>query len=149
MSDAKAVRQFLTDFLSKEDSTLSHDDLLKLMEQRGRACCHALEFRQKLISDSQGNVDKLVELMGKIVGSENCRREGDRVTLIYPAGRCVCGWNPQRPISRNDPYCDCSAANNRLLFEAVAGKSVNVTVAESPRRGGAHCRFIVQLGLQA
>ncbi len=146
MSDASAVRQFLTDFLSAEDATLDHDALLKLMQQRGRACCRALEFRQKLIEESHGSVDRLVELMGKIVGAENCRREGNTVTLIYPAGKCVCGWNPQRPVSPDDPYCDCSAANNQLLFETVSGKPVNVKVAESPRRGGLHCRFIIHLG---
>jgi hypothetical protein len=145
MSDASAVRQFLTDFLSAEDATLDHDALLKLMQQRGRACCRALDFRQKLIEESHGSVDKLVELMGKIVGAENCRREGDTVTLIYPTGKCVCGWNPQRPVSPHDPYCDCSAANNQLLFETVSGNPVNVKVAESPRRGGSHCRFIIHL----
>ncbi|MDR3735107.1 MAG: hypothetical protein P4L10_06155 [Acidobacteriaceae bacterium] len=145
-SDAKAVRQFLTNFLSKEDATLNQDALFKLMQQRGRACCHALEFRQKLIADSQGNLDNLIELMGKIVGPENCQRKGDFVTLIYPAGKCVCGWNPQRPVSPHDPYCDCSAANNQMLFKTVTGRPVEVKVAESPRRGGAHCRFILHLG---
>lgn len=145
MSDAGAVRQFLTDFLSAEDATLDRDALHKLMQQRGRACCRNLEFRQKLLVDSQGSMDKLVELMGKIVGQENCRREGNTVTLIYPAGKCVCGWNPKRPVNPNDPYCDCSAANNQLLFETVNGKPVTVKVAESPRRGGAHCKFIIQL----
>lgn len=146
MSDNSAVRQFLTDFLSEEDATLDHDALLKLMKQRGRACCRSLEFRQKLIDDSHGSLDNLVELMGKIVGAENCRREGNTVILIYPVSKCVCGWNPQRPTDPNDPYCNCSAANNQLLFETVSGKTVNVNVAESPRRGGAHCRFIIHLG---
>jgi hypothetical protein len=145
MADAAAVRKFLTEFLSHEDSSLDHDALLKLMKQRGRACCRALDFRQKLIADSNGSMDKLVELMGKIVGEENCRREGNVVTLIYPAGKCVCGWNPERPTSPTDPYCDCSAANNQLLFETVGGKPVSVKVAESPRRGGARCTFQIHL----
>jgi len=146
MSDAKAVRQFLTDFLSEEDATLDHNALFKLMQERGRACCRALDFRQKMLEESQGSVDKLVELMGKVVGAENCRREADTVTLIYPVDKCVCGWNPKRPVDPKDPYCDCSAANNQLLFETVSGKPVKVKVAESPRRGGVHCRFIIQLG---
>ncbi len=146
MSDANAVRLFLSEFLSEEDATLDHATLLKLMQRRGRACCRALDFRQKLIADSHGSVDKLVELMGKIVGGENCTRSGDTVTLIYPVSKCVCGWNPQRPVNPKDPYCDCSAANNQLLFETVSAKPVSVKVAESPRRGGAHCRFIIQLG---
>lgn len=146
MSDAAAVRKFLTNFLSEEDSSLDHSALLKLMEQRGRACCRALEFRQKLIEDSNGSTDKLVELMGKIVGAENCRREGDKVTLVYPTGECVCGWNPKRPVTPDDPYCNCSAANNRMLFETVSGKPVSVKVVESPRRGGTTCRFMIHLG---
>jgi hypothetical protein len=66
--------------------------------------------------------------------------------LIYPAGKCVCGWSPQREPSADDPYCDCSKANNQLLFETVAGRPVRVKMAESPRRGGAHCRFLIYLG---
>jgi len=146
MSDAGAVRQFLSDFLQKEEANLSHDTLLKLMQERGRACCRNLQFRQKLIDDSQGNTDKLVELMGKIVGPENCRREGDRITLIYPVAKCVCGWSPQRPPTPDDPYCNCSAANNQLLFETVSGRPVTVKVLESPRRGGTHCRFDIRIG---
>ena len=146
MSDASAVRQFLSDFIAKEEATLDHDTLLKLMQQRGQACCRALAFRQKLIDDSQGNLDKLVELMGKIVGPENCRREGSRITLIYPTPKCVCGWSPVRPPAPDDPYCNCSAANNQLLFQTVSGKPVEVKVVESPRRGGPHCKFDIRLG---
>jgi len=145
LSDANAVRKFLSDFLAKEEPSLSSDTLLKLMRERGRACCRALEFRQKLIDDSAGNIDKLVELMGKIVGPENCRREGDRIILIYPVAKCVCGWSPDRPPSPNDPYCNCSAANNQLLFATVSGKPATVKVVESPRRGGLHCRFDIHL----
>jgi hypothetical protein len=145
MTDANAVRQFLSDFLRTEESSLNHETLVKLMQQRGRACCRALEFRQKLIADSQGSVDKLVELMGKIVGAENCRREGNTVTLVYPVTKCVCGWSPDRPPTPDDPYCNCSAANNQSLFETVSGRPVSVKVLESPRRGGSHCRFHIQI----
>lgn len=145
-SDAKAVRDFLSAFLRKEENSLHRDALIKLMEERGRACCRALDFRQKLIQDSQGNLDKLVELLGKIVGRENCRRDGDLVTLIYPSGQCVCGWSPKRAPMPDDPYCDCSKANNQLLFETVGGKPVRVEVADSPRRhAGARCRFLIHL----
>jgi len=64
VSDANAVREFLSAFLSKEESGLGRDALIKLMEERGRACCRTLTFRRDLIRDSQGDVDKLVELMG-------------------------------------------------------------------------------------
>ena len=145
-SDATAVREFLSTFLGKEEDSLSREDLIKLMEDRGRACCRALDFRQKLIQDSQGDVDRLVELMGKIVGPENCRREGQLVTLIYPVGQCVCGWSPKRAPMPDDPYCECSKANNQLLFATVCGKPVRVEVADSPRRhAGARCRFLIHL----
>jgi hypothetical protein len=99
-----------------------------------------------LIQDSQGSVDNLVKLMGKIVGDANCQRKGDTVTLVYPSGKCGCGWSPMRASTPDDPYCECSKANNQLLFETVAGKAVRVEVTESPRRGGAVCRFLVHLG---
>jgi hypothetical protein len=146
MSDASAVRRFLSDFLNKEESSLDHDTIVKLMKQRGRACCRTLEFRQKMIRESDGSLDKLVELMGKIVGPENCRRDGDDITLVYPVTKCVCTANPDRPPTPDDPYCNCSAANNQALFETVTSKPVTVKVAESPRRGGVHCRFLIHVG---
>src|SRR5262249_49737593 len=42
MSDAGAVRQFLSDFLAKEEKNLDRVTLVKLMQQRGRACCRNL-----------------------------------------------------------------------------------------------------------
>ncbi|WP_348264873.1 hypothetical protein P8935_10115 [Telmatobacter sp. DSM 110680] len=145
VSDSTAVRQFLSDFIAKEEPTLDHDALIKLMHQRGQACCRALKFRQDLIANSHGDVDKLVELMGKIVGPTNCRRTGNQVSLVYPVDKCVCGWSPQRPPNPDDPYCECSAANNQAIFESVSGKGVKVKVLESPRRGGKVCRFQIQL----
>jgi hypothetical protein len=144
-ADAGAVRQFLSDFVREEEKNLDRATLVKLMQQRGRACCRNLKFRQDLIDQSAGNVDKLVELMGKIVGPENCTRSGNTVTLVYPVTKCVCGWSPQRTTTPDDPYCECSAENNRTLFETVAGKPVTSKVVESPRRGGVHCRFLIQL----
>lgn len=144
-SDAGAVRQFLSDFLLNEEKNLDRATLVKLMQERGRACCRNLQFRQDLIVQSSGNVDKLVELMGKIVGPENCMRKGDTVSLVYPVDKCVCGWSPQRPPTPDDPYCECSAENNRTLFETVYGKSVTAKVVTSPRRGGQHCTFHIKL----
>jgi hypothetical protein len=144
-ADSGAVRQFLSNFIAKEESTLDHAALIKLMHERGHACCRALKFRQDLIANSHGDVDKLVELMGKIVGPANCTRTANEVALVYPVNKCVCGWSPERASTPNDPYCECSAANNQALFESVSGKSVTVKVLESPRRGGQVCRFKIQL----
>jgi hypothetical protein len=102
MSDSGAVRQFLSDFLLKEENNLDRETLHKLMVQRGRACCRNLQFRQDLIEKSAGSLDKLVELMGKIVGPENCTRAGNTVTLVYPVTKCVCGWSPQRQPMPDD-----------------------------------------------
>jgi len=145
MSNAGAVRQFLSDFLRDEEKNLDRATLVKLMQQRGRACCRNLKFRQDLIAQSAGDFDRLVELMGKIVGPANCTRSGDTVTLIYPVSKCVCGWSPERAPMADDPYCECSAENNRTLFETVAGRHVSAKVITSPRRGGTHCTFQLKL----
>lgn len=145
MSDAGAVRQFLSDFLRTEEKNLDRATLVKLMQQRGRACCKNLKFRQDLIAQSAGSVDKLVELMGKIVGAANCTRSGNTISLVYPVSKCVCGWSPERAPMADDPYCECSAENNRTLFETVAGKPVRAKVLTSPRRGGEHCTFEIKL----
>jgi hypothetical protein len=145
MSDAGAVRQFLSDFLRDEEKNLDRATVIKLMKQRGRACCRNLKFRQDLIAQSAGSVDKLVELMGKIVGPANCTRSSDTIRLVYPVSKCVCGWSPERAPMPDDPYCECSAENNRTLFETVAGRPVSAKVLTSPRRGGEHCTFEIRL----
>jgi hypothetical protein len=145
MSDAGAVRKFLSDFLLAEEKNLDRATVIKLMKQRGRACCQNLKFRQDLIRQSSGDVDKLVELMGKIVGPANCTRSDKTITLVYPGSKCVCGWSPERAPMADDPYCECSAENNRTLFETVAGRPVSAKVLSSPRRGGVHCTFQIKL----
>jgi len=145
MSDAGAVRQFPSDFLRGEEKNLDRATVIKLMKQRGRACCRNLKFRQDLIAQSAGSVDKLVELMGKIVGPANCTRSSDTISLVYPVSKCVCGWSPERPPMPDDPYCECSAENNRTLFETVAGRPMSAKVLTSPRRGGEHCTFEIKL----
>jgi len=144
--DAAFLRDWLSNFVAKEEPKLGRDAAVKLLEERGRACCRSLEFRQKLIKDSNGSLEKLVELMGKIVGPENCHLEGNKVTLIYPTDRCRCGWSPQRAPTPDDPYCECSKSNNQYLFEIVTGKKVQAEITESPRRGQSHCKFIIQVG---
>jgi hypothetical protein len=143
--EAAFLRSWLNQFVQREESQLERGTLIKLLEERGRACCLALDFRQKLVKDSQGSVEKLIELLGKIVGPENATRQGNDVILIYPVAKCGCGWNPQTAPAPDDPYCDCSKANNQRLFEIVGGKPVKVEVTESPRRGGSHCRFVIHL----
>ena len=140
-SDAGAIRQFLSDFIRDQEKSLDRVTLVKLMQERGRACCRNLKFRQALIDQSAGNADKLVELMGKIVGPANCTRAGNTITLVYPVTKCVCGWNPERAPMPDDPYCECSAENNRTLFETVARKPVSAKVLTSPRRGACTARF--------
>lgn len=145
--DGAFLRSWLSEFVAKNESTVNRDTLVKLLEERGRACCRDLAFRQKLIEESNGSLDKLVELMGKIVGADNCQLKGNRVTLVYPVTQCVCGWSPRRAVADpNDPYCECSKSNNQYLFETVTGKKVNAKVVESPRRGGSHCKFILDIG---
>ena len=144
-SDAKAVRDFLSGFVRREEEALPRPALVKLMRERGRNCCRTLDFRQKLIADSAGSLDKLVELMGKLVGPANCTRQGDTVTLVYPVDHCVCTANPVRAPRPDDPYCECSMANNQLLFATVTGRPVEVELTDSPRRNGKPCRFILRV----
>lgn len=143
--DAGAVRQWLSDFCAKNEGKIDRRVLIQLLEERGRACCTNLSFRQHLIEGSAGSLEKLVELMGKIVGPENCKLEGKTVTLTYPVDKCVCGWSPVRAADPNDPYCDCSKANNQHLFEVVAGRPVHARVVESQRRTKTRCKFILEV----
>lgn len=144
--NAGRIVDWLSSFLAREDGNLDRTTLIKLLDERGQQCCRRQAVRQKLIAESNRDVDTLVELIGKIVGSENSTRAGNTIRLVYPMEKCGCGANPQRDPAPNDPYCECSKANNRTLFEIVSGRPVSVEVLQSPRRGGKHCEFRIQLG---
>jgi hypothetical protein len=88
--DAAFLRDWLSNFVAKEEPKLGHEAVVKLLEERGRACCRSLDFRQKLIKDSNSSLERLVELMGKIVGPENCRLEGNKL-FIPPTAVAVAG----------------------------------------------------------
>lgn len=143
---AATVHDWLTQFIHEQETGLDRDALEKLLHERGRQCCARLDFRRQMAAEAGGDVDRLVALLGERVGPENCRREGDTVTLIYPVDHCVCGWSRkvEKPTP-DDPYCACSQANNQRLFEVVSGRTVSVQVTDSPRRNGKPCRFVITL----
>jgi hypothetical protein len=59
--------------------------------------------------------------------------------------RCVCPLVPEEHGSDLGALCDCSEGFAERMFSAVTGAPVRARVVESILRGGARCRYRVEL----
>lgn len=75
----------------------------------------------------------------------NPRSSGEPVTLIYPVMKCVCGWSPGQAVRPQDASCQISSTNPKVLSETVREKLIRAQAAEATRRGGFHCRVLIQV----
>jgi predicted hydrocarbon binding protein len=117
----------------------------QVMEQCGRKCAH--KHAESLIQDAKGSVDALLGSFGKSVGPENAVREGDELHLRYP--KCFCPMVSAGTDPIPAEYCECGRGFVLEAFSAVAGKPVTVELAESIKRGGSVCHFVIRGAGQA
>ena len=113
-----------------------------LMEDCGRACARRSTVHP-LADSCDGDVDKLVGGLARLLGKENCSREGGIVRLKYP--RCFCELVNNGPERLLDTYCLCSRGWLVEMFETAAKKIVEVDVLRTIKRGDPHCEFVVRI----
>ncbi len=138
----KFKQQWLITLLANLDSQLDEPARRKLMEANGRACAQRGSLGA-LRGAAEGSLDKLVAAMGKILGTDNVRREGSTVHLRY--SKCYCPLVGGGPERLSDTWCNCSRGWAMAIFEAVTGRPVSVELVNSIRRGAADCRFVIRV----
>lgn len=139
-------------FFDAVDAELDEPTRTRFMEANGRACYRG--SRQGQPAPKPVSADAFVADLQKYVGKENARQEGNTVYFNYVAnpaglkvsdGYCLCPLVETGPKGLSGTFCTCSVGYVREMFSQALGKSVQVELLESLKRGGKACRFKVAL----
>ena len=138
------IQNWLTDLLETMDSVLDQETKVKLMEGCGRGCFRRFRFKQDIANRGKDNLEKLIEAYKK---NFEIWRDGERVHIRYGevSNRCYCPAANYRPAKPNDIHCECTRTTHQTIFETALGRPFKVDIAESLRRGGKTCHFVVHL----
>ena len=90
------------------------------------------------------DVDRLIAALQK---NFNVQREGNVVHIRYGlvSKGCYCPAAKYREPRPNDPHCFCTRGTHQTVWETALGRPVRVDIAETVRRGGKTCHFVVTL----
>ncbi len=138
------VQNWLSDLMDSIDKELPEDVKSRVIGACGRACFERHEFKRNWAIAGKGDVDKLIAALQKNFLVE---REGSLVHIRYGAvsKRCYCPAANYRPSKPNDAHCYCTRATHQAVWETALGRPIRVDLAESLRRGGKTCHFVVHL----
>jgi hypothetical protein len=144
----QSQKQFIENWLSDLlDSMEKHTDRLtreKIVGGCGIRCFERHQFKKDIATAGRGDLDKLIEAY-----KENFEiwKEDDKVHIRYGevSGQCYCPAANYRQAKPDDIHCECTRNTHKAVFETALGKPFRVEVAESLRRGGKTCHFIVYL----
>jgi len=130
---------WIANLVDNLDSKLDPESRRAVMESCGRACAR----RSSVAQAARGGVDGLVAVLAKHLGAENASRHGGTVRLRYT--KCYCPLVADGPERLSGTWCECSRGWVLELFQAAAGKPVEVELLSSIKRGDPNCDFVVRL----
>jgi hypothetical protein len=138
------IQNWLSDLLQTMDAELDRETQVKLMEGCGRGCFHRYQFKQDIARQGKDNLENLLAAYKK---NFEVWREGELVHIRYGevSSRCYCPAANYRPARPNDIHCECTRTTHQTIFETALGRPFKVDIAESLRRGGKTCHFVVHL----
>jgi len=136
------IAGWLNDLLSTANTSLDRETMVKLIEGCGKGCYARHKFKQDLAVAGKGSVKNLVEAYKK---NFEAWEEGNKVHIRYGevSKQCYCPVAKQLPVHEDDLMCECTRATHQTVFETALGRPVKAIVAESLRRGGKTCHFIL------
>jgi len=143
-SQKKFVENWLGDLLESIDKNLDRETQEKLIAHCGVACFNRHQFKKDIAITSNGNLETLIENYKK---NFEIWRDGNEVHIRYGevSNQCYCpAANYRKPLP-NDIHCECTRNTHKAIFETALGKPFRVDVAETLRRGGKTCHFIVYI----
>lgn len=138
------IQDWLSDLMNQVDVTLDESTKSRLLAGCGRACFERFAFKRAWAKDGQGDVDKLIAALQH---NFNVQREGRQVHIRYGlvSKGCYCPAAKYRPARPNDAHCYCTRGTHQAVWETALGRPVQVDIAETVRRGGKTCHFVVTL----
>jgi hypothetical protein len=138
------VENWLSDLLDSIDQNLDRETQEKIVGYCGKACFDRYQFKKDIAIAGTGDLDKLIESYKK---NFEIWKDGDKVHIRYGevSKQCYCPAANYRASKPNDIHCECTRNTHKTIFETALGRPFRVEVAESLRRGGKTCHFIVHL----
>lgn len=143
-SQKQFVENWLADLLDSIDKNLDRETQEKIVGNCGIACFNRFQFKKDIAIAGSGDLDKLIESYKK---NFEIWKDGDTVHIRYGevSNNCYCPAANYRTPGLNDIHCECTRNTHKAIFETALGRPFRVDVAESLRRGGKTCHFIVYL----
>jgi len=138
------VQNWLSDLLGTMDTVLDRETQVKLMEGCGRGCFRRFKLKQDIAQQGKGDLQKLMEAYKK---NFEIWQENNLVHIRYGevSNRCYCPAAHYRPAKPHDVHCECTRATHQTIFETALGHPIKVDIAETLRRGGKTCHFLVHV----
>ncbi len=142
--DKQFIQNWLADLMEAIDRDAEEPVKARLLGACGRACFERFEFKRNWVVAGRGDVEKLIAALKK---NFEVWREGSLVHIRYGAVSkgCYCPAAKYRPPKPADIHCYCSRGSHQAVWETALARPVRVDLAESVRRGGKTCHFVVHL----
>jgi hypothetical protein len=136
------IENWLSDLLESMEQQLDRETQEKIVGKCGVGCYNRHSFKQDIATNSHGDLEKLIENYSR---NFEVWKDGATVHIRYGAvsSQCYCPAANYRTPKPNDIHCECTRNTHKTIFETALGKPVRVEIAESLRRGGQTCHFIV------
>jgi len=143
-SQKQFVENWLADLLESIDKNLDRETQEKIVGNCGVACFNRYQFKKDIAINGSGDLDRLIESYKK---NFEIWKDGNTVHIRYGevSQSCYCPAANYRAPKPDDIHCECTRNTHKTIFETALGRQFNVEVAESLRRGGKTCHFIVHL----
>jgi len=143
-SQKQFVENWLSDLLESMDKILGRETQERIVGNCGVACFNRYQFKKDIAINSSGDLDKLIESYKM---NFEVWKEEDTIHIRYGevSNNCYCPAANYRLPKPNDIHCECTRSTHKIIFETALGKPFRVEIAESLRRGGKTCHFIVYL----
>lgn len=138
------IGNWLSDLLDSMDKTIDRETQVKIIEGCGRGCFNRFQFKKDIAIKGGGDLEKLIEAYAQ---NFEIWREENVVHIRYgeTSPGCYCAAAKNREPKPNDLHCECTRMTHQTIFETALGRPFKIDIAESVRRGGKTCHFVVHL----
>jgi len=144
LGEKQFIENWLSDLLDSMERNTDRPTCELIVGGCGVRCFERHQFKKDIAAEGKGDLDKLI---GAYKNNFEIWREDDKIHIRYGevSRTCYCPAANYRPPKPDDIHCECTRNTHKAVFEAALGRPFRVDVAESLRRGGKTCHFVVYL----
>jgi len=138
------IENWLSDLLDSIEKNVDRKTLETIVGGCGVRCFERHQFKKDIAVAGKGDLDKLIEAYKKYF---EIWKDGKTIHIRYGevSSQCYCPAANYRTSKPDDIHCECTKNTHKAVFESALGKQFRVDIAESLRRGGKTCHFVVYL----